>query len=264
MLKAQLPTATIVAPSNGICTGVKYTFTTNTNNTPTSYNWTVFPASQVSVSAGTTNSFIELTFGKAGLYTMSLNVANSFSNSFSVKTVSVTQMAHASFNASLNTVGFPNQLVLTNYSTYTASTSWLYSDTGTPDTTPSTVKDYTTSGSYTVTLLAFGNNGCNDTSAYAFRVSDSSGITLPNIFTPNKDSVNDIYKPIARGIKSMNAWVYNRYGTLICSWDKINGYWDGYTTSGEPCAAGIYFCVLEATGFDGKTYKLKKNITLVR
>jgi gliding motility-associated-like protein len=263
-LKAQVPTATIVVPGNTLCTGALYTFTSTTANSPTTYSWSVFPATQVTMTPDVASPSVNITFGRAGLYTMSLNVANSTTNTTAVRIVSVTQTARAAFNASLNSVGFPNQMVLTNYSTYTVNNSWLYSDISAPDNSVHTVKDYTASGNYTVTLVAIGNNGCNDTSAYSFRIADSSGITLPNVFTPNKDSVNDILKPIARGIKTMSAWVYNRYGTLVHSWDKVNGYWDGYTTSGEPCAPGVYFVVLEATGFDGKNYKLKSKVTLLR
>ena len=62
----------------------------------------------------------------------------------------------------------------------------------------------------------------------------------------------------------MNVSIFNRYGTIIISWDRVSGFWDGHTTSGERCEAGVYFVILEATGFDGKSYKLKQSLTLVR
>ena len=62
----------------------------------------------------------------------------------------------------------------------------------------------------------------------------------------------------------MNVSVFNRYGTIIINRDRVNGFWDGHTTSGERCEAGVYFVILEATGFDGKSYKLKQSLTLVR
>jgi hypothetical protein len=66
------------------------------------------------------------------------------------------------------------------------------------------------------------------------------------------------------GISSLKARVLNRDGQLVCSWDKVNGFWDGHSTSGEDCSEGEYFIVVEATGFDGQTYKLKRVITLAR
>jgi gliding motility-associated-like protein len=112
--------------------------------------------------------------------------------------------------------------------------------------------------------VAYGVNGCNDTTSYKFRVSDSSSISLPNIFTPNGDGANDVYIPITRGISGLNAWVYNRDGVIVSNWDKPRGGWDGYSTSGEPCSDGVYYIVVNAFGFDGKVYKLKSSITLIR
>jgi gliding motility-associated-like protein len=194
---------------------------------------------------------------------MTLTVSNGSGSSTAVTNVSVTQNAIASFNASLNAVGYPNQMILTNYSSNQISSQWLYSDAPS-DNTPSTTKDYTISGNYTISLIAYGANACNDTSVYSFRIADSSGITMPNIFTPNNDSINDVFKPRARGIVSMNVWVYDRFGTLMTHWDKPQGYWDGRNTSGDPLSAGVYFYVLEASGFDGKSYKLKGNVSLLR
>ncbi len=262
--KAQTPTATIVAPSATLCSSKSLTFTSITTNTPTAYSWSISPTASVGVLPDKTSPTIVLTFSNSGVYVLSLNVSNSFSNSTTTKTITVTKSAKASFNASLTSIGFPNQLNLTNYSTNALSYNWLFSDVAAVDNNINTVKSYTASGSYSVTLISFGALGCNDTSRYAFRLADSSSIYLPNVFTPNNDSVNDIFKPITRGIKELNVWIYNRYGVIIFSSDKVNSFWDGYTTSGEPCQSGIYFCVAEAIGFDGKTYKLKGNLTLIK
>ncbi len=263
-LKAQIPTAIIITPTIAPCTGVALTFTTSTTNTPTAFSWSVLPSNSVAIVPDKTNPFITLTFAKGGVYTLSLQVSNATGTTSSFKTFTVIQNALASFNASFTNVGFPTTLNLTNYSTNGINNVWSYNDVPTTDVSYSAIKNYTASGSYSVTLIEYGSLGCNDTSVYAFRLSDSSGVTIPNIFTPNNDSINDIFRPIARGIEKMNVWIYSRYGTFIYSWDKPHGFWDGYTSSGEPCAAGIYFCVLEATGFDGKSYKLKGSVTLVK
>jgi gliding motility-associated-like protein len=262
-VKSQAPTATIVAPSGTLCTGTTYSFTSNTTNSPETYKWTIFPATSLTISPDHASPFININFGRGGIYQFSLQVSNPSGTTTATYSVYVNQKAIASFNASLTTTGFPAQMVLTNYSSYTVHNTWFYSDAAS-DTLVNTVKNYTASGSYSIMLVAYGKGGCNDTSGYAFRIADSSGITMPDIFTPNNDSVNDIYRPIARGISSLKAWIYNRYGTLIYNWETVNGFWDGYTTSGNPCQPDVYFCVLEATGFDGKSYKLKSKVTLLR
>ena len=74
---------------------------------------------------------------------------------------------------------------------------------------------------------------------------------IPNVFTPNNDSVNDVlaFKICDQIIRTT---IYNRWGNVIFATDKINYYWDGKTTSGEQCLDGNYFYVIET---EEKKYK---------
>lgn len=89
-----------------------------------------------------------------------------------------------------------------------------------------------------------------------------SNLLLPNVFTPNYDSINDVFRPITDEIVELEFAIYNRYGNLIFETKRVRGFWDGRTTSGEPCSDGVYFCVLTATGVDGRTYKEKTFVQL--
>lgn len=89
-----------------------------------------------------------------------------------------------------------------------------------------------------------------------------SNIVLPNVFTPNFDSINDIFKPYLDEIVELNFSIFNRYGNLVFETSRLNGFWDGRTSSGEPCKDGVYFCILNATGIEGKKYKEKTFIQL--
>src|SRR5690606_14984248 len=151
----------------------------------------------------------------------------------------------------------------TNYSSNYNALVWRFSDGGT-DSSLHLNKNITGSGPHEVDLIAFGVNGCNDTSRYAFFVDNSSEITLPNIFTPNNDGVNDVDRPAIKGISQPKAMVFSREQLMVHSWEKVNGFWDGRTTSGEPCADGVYFIAVEATGFDQKKYSINGTITLLR
>ena len=266
-VQAQAPTATIVSPGTVFCTSSSYspsyTFSANTTNTPTSFNWNVTPSTSVTILPNIISPSITLQFGKSGMYSLSLTVSNGSGSVTTSTTFSVTQSAHASFNASLNTVGYPSQMNLTNYSTFTTGVQWFFND-ATSDNNPNTVKTYTSSGKDTITLVALGKNGCNDKSTYGFVIPNNSEILVPNIFTPNNDSINDIFKPISKGILKMNVYIYDRFGTPVYSWERPQGFWDGRNTAGEPLSSGVYFYVLEAAGFDGKSYKLKGNLTLLR
>jgi gliding motility-associated-like protein len=89
-----------------------------------------------------------------------------------------------------------------------------------------------------------------------------SGIVMPNVFTPNYDSINDVFKPLLDEITEMEFTIFNRYGNLIFETNRLHGFWDGRTTSGEACTDGVYFCILSATGVDGKKYKEKTFVQL--
>lgn len=261
-ISAQVPTATIGALSNTICTERIITFTSSVNNAPTTYSWSVIPANAVNFIGSVSDTSVSLQFTKPGTAIITLLVANSSSFSATSQTLIATKSAKSSFNASLTTVGFPTELTLTNFSSNQTSVEWLFNNFA-PDNNLNTTKTYTVGGAYSTTLVALGNFGCNDTSSYSFVIDDFSSIVLPNIFTPNEDGANDVYKPILKGIKEIDVTIYNRYGTLIHKWDRVGGKWDGYTTSGVKCSAGTYFIILTATGFDGKKYNMKNTITLI-
>lgn len=73
--------------------------------------------------------------------------------------------------------------------------------------------------------------------------SDYPQIIIPNVFTPNNDGVNDIFK-FNLNSKILNTTIYNRWGNVIFKTENRNHYWDGHTTSGEECADGTYYYII--------------------
>lgn len=262
--RAQIvPLFGIVTTSSLQCTGIPISYSAAVPPTTQSYTWSIQPVKGLVAFSDLNSPTLSVTFTTTINYTITLSVPNATGIAVTFITVSPNRKANASFNAALTNSGFPAQLMLTNYSTNSVKSKWLFNDAPV-DSSDNVVKNYAASGSYSVTLLALGTLGCNDTSTYTFRISDSSSVVLPNVFSPNGDDANDLYRPITTGISLLNAWVYNRYGLLIARWDKVKGFWDGHTTTGEVCDEGQYIIILEAIGFDGKDYKLKNTITLVR
>lgn len=231
---------------------------------PTTYTWSIIPNNSSTKLSNINAPNITITSSVITTFTLVLEVERGDFSALTSSVITISDYPKASFNASFNQIGFPNQLNLTNYSTNNISNLWIYSDTPKVDSSFNAVKNYTTSGNYTVTLISIAKQGCSDTASYSFFIPDSSNVILPNVFSPNNDNINDIYKPITKGISSLSAKIFNRNAVLINAWEGDGGFWDGYTNSGEPCASGEYFIILNATGFDGKTYKLQSHITLLR
>ncbi|MCC6371556.1 MAG: gliding motility-associated C-terminal domain-containing protein [Bacteroidia bacterium] len=260
-----LPTASIVSASALRCTGLPVNLAAASNqSTGLTYVWAILPAKGYSALSATNGTNLSITFTANLTYTILLSVSDGTNTATTNTIFAVSKTPKAAFNASLNTAGFPTELVLTNFSGNAITSSWLFSDQSTASNSTDLVRAYNAPGNYSVTLVAGGLNGCNDTSRYDFEIPKSSSIILPNVFTPNNDDVNEVYRPFVVGISTLKARIYNRYGIIVCSWDRVNGFWDGYTTSGEPCSAGEYFIVVEALGFDGQSYKLKSYLTLAR
>jgi gliding motility-associated-like protein len=82
---------------------------------------------------------------------------------------------------------------------------------------------------------------------------------IPNIYTPNNDGINDIFKIKICDTTNFNLTIYNRWGIKIFETTNHNQGWDGRTTSGEECMDGNYFYVLET-----KEKKIKGFVQLIR
>ena len=97
---------------------------------------------------------------------------------------------------------------------------------------------------YTLGLLLALNslNGLSQTS-----------ITIPNIFTPDGDGINDVFKIQSSGYDQLICTIYNRHGEPVYRFYGLNGSWDGFTHAGIKVTAGVYFVFLEVSLSDGNS-----------
>lgn len=124
---------------------------------------------------------------------------------------------------------------------------------------------YDIPGVYDVRLIASDNN-CLDTAFSTITVTGVSSIgEIANIFSPNGDGTNDNFYIPCVGMKTLEVFIYNRYGNIVYEWTGKNGYWDGYTyPAGQPVPDGLYFYYLKGIGFDQVEYDLNGQLTLLR
>lgn len=91
-------------------------------------------------------------------------------------------------------------------------------------------------------------------------------LMLPNTFTPNGDGINDVFRPfIYRNIRSVQCWIYDRWGSLVAKSTDIQRLWDG-THNGRPAIEGTYYYVIEAEldTREKRTFRKAGSITLLR
>ncbi len=87
---------------------------------------------------------------------------------------------------------------------------------------------------------------------------------VPTGFSPNGDGTNDILRPLALGLKSVNTFrVYNRWGQLLFATSQIGAGWDG-TFKGAIQEAGTYVWFAEGTDYSNNILKRKGTVVLIR
>lgn len=243
---------------------------TGLNDTQVNYFWKAGSASSSSTGVNGKSTY---TVTQTGIYYATItNIANGCVKTGS--TLVVGDSLIASFDASPVSGYAPLNVTFYNNSSTSANDSqgitalWDFGngrDTTTNASFLSPSTTYLNSGTYTVVLYANKGN-CLDSSMKFITVEIPSELTIPNIFTPNGDGVNDIYFLKTSSLTEIKAVVYDRWGHIVYELDSTNGNiaWDGKNQYGKDCAEGVYYYLIKSTGKDGKDYDKKGTITLVR
>ncbi len=103
-----------------------------------------------------------------------------------------------------------------------------------------------TYGTYSVEI---GYGGCKSFDAVLIDTIDCShSYATSNVFTPNGDGVNDVFKPSElHNILNFTMVIYNRWGQEVFNSVYPNMFWDGNLTDGRPAPAGVYNFIITYT-----------------
>ena len=113
-------------------------------------------------------------------------------------------------------------------------------------------------------LIATTLEGCSAKDTINIKINYNSEIFVPNAFTPNNDSYNDILKPKLIGIRGLKYFsVYNRYGQLVYKTTTTNTGWDG-RVKGTPQNTDTFVWIVEAVDFKGRVLFKKGTTILIR
>lgn len=90
-----------------------------------------------------------------------------------------------------------------------------------------------------------------------------SALKCPNAFSPQTSpGVNDEWRVSYKSLISFECHIFNKWGTeLFSTTDPATG-WDG-RYGGKYVPAGVYYYVINATGSDGRKYKLAGDINII-
>ena len=122
-------------------------------------------------------------------------------------------------------------------------------------------------------MLFRSSTGCTDTASLELLAKSGYILYVPNIFSPGKGSM---YYVCGQGVKSIFFVIYDRWGKKIFENDdatrkdncgthccQIGKGWDG-KFNGKDLSPQVFVYYIEAELENGKEFKEKGNITLVR
>jgi gliding motility-associated-like protein len=252
------PTINASSSSSVGCLPFCVSFTENTSTTTTNINYNFGDGNT------TSNSNPNYCYTVSGTYTVTVIATNTVLGCSSSYTLPITALnsAVADFNISPSNVVTSGTSV--NYSNNSSNaSSYIWADACLTNTTATTDYNntYADTGSCCITLIAANVAGCNDTITKCITIIKDVVIVIPNVFTPNGDGKNDVFKITSNGLKSLNCVIYDRWGLKMYEWDGIKGFWDGNTKGGS-APDGTYFYIINYTDLLDKSTTEKGYLNL--
>jgi gliding motility-associated-like protein len=267
------PPATVALPAATInCGASTTTLTAGTTTTSTSYSYTWSGPLNAGMSCPGGVGCYSTTTNMPGLYFVSiLNTVNGCRSTNSVNVVAGSLNVQLTPNPSTGfaplNVNFENTSPFTSNGG-TVTTIWSYGNGITASTTslsntysvsgfPDGNTTYQSAGTYTVLLMmtqVSGTASCAGTATALVTVELPSELSIPNVFTPNGDGVNDNFTLQTTNLGEISCTIFDRWGVKMhdVKSDKGNISWDGKNFSGKEVPDGTYFYILKTTGKDGK------------
>ena len=116
-------------------------------------------------------------------------------------------------------------------------------------------------GDITYTVVASTASGCSATGTIVIGAATTTGILVPNAFTPNHGGGgNDILRVNTFGVQLKYFRVYSRWGQLVFATADAGAGWDG-SIGGQPAVTGAY--VWMAAGVDDHGRPVERNGTVL-
>lgn len=206
------------------------------SSTPLTYLW--------DFGNGTTSTLPNpvVEYAQQGVYTPSLVVTsqNNCSDSFIFpQALDVEESPIAGFSLSHSVLSsFDAKLVFTDQSSFATNCTIFWGD-GTFTSNCDTSHQYSSPGYYTVMQVVENQLGCADTAILEVEVESEFVFWIPNAFTPDKNNLNDVFKPTVFGVRDYTFSIFDRWGVKIFETSDFTQGWDG-TYKNASCKMDVY------------------------
>jgi gliding motility-associated-like protein len=123
----------------------------------------------------------------------------------------------------------------------------------------------TTQTIYSTTALTYllsvtDDNLCSAQKTVSVDESCTATLHVPNIFTPNNDKLNDVFKPVVRSaVDRFSISIINRWGEEVFHSVDINHGWDGKNSP-----EGVYIVYVTYSIYGKEAKSIRSTLTLLR
>ncbi|MCB0396315.1 MAG: PKD domain-containing protein [Flavobacteriales bacterium] len=141
--------------------------------------------------------------------------------------------------------------------------SWDFGD-GHRDSVQHTHHTYQDTGWFDVTLIVEDDHACRDTLLDKVYVEPVVSFYVPNVFSPNGDGMNDVFKVYSTYIKEYRLLIFDRWGNQIFITHNTENGWNGMGRNGRPMPEDVYVYRIDYVDAFQRVKQRVGSVTLVR
>jgi len=209
------------------------------------------------------------TYTTAGFFDVTLTVTSTeicFETSSITKPqyVNVFELPTSIFSASPKIVSIFEPIVEVNDQSIGNTNCTYFFGNGETTTNCDYIQQYSDTGYFTITQIVVDEKGCRDTSTQIIYVSPEYRFFIPNTFTPNTDSKNDVFKPVMTGVKEYEFFIFNRWGEIVFKTNDTSEGWNGNGKYDNPAPQGVYLYKIKLKNDFNKIELFQGHVNLIR
>ncbi|MDO9186561.1 MAG: PKD domain-containing protein [Bacteroidia bacterium] len=183
-----------------------------------------------------------ISYSSAGNYPVSLTITSEYGCKDTAVlptpiTVNPTPIAGFTLNPTIVTISDP-YITMSDQSSLASDCEVFWGD-GSSSINCDSMHKYTTIGKYTVMQVVENLSGCYDTAYSDITIQAEFFFWIPNAFTPNKNELNEIFKPNVMGVHDYSYLIFDRWGTKIFETTNTEEGWNGHYKN-KLCKSDVY------------------------
>lgn len=177
--------------------------------------------------------------------------------------VNVITQPIAGFSTSQDSMVFGDLIYINNLSEHATELEYVFSSGYTTHEWEPTYT-FPSVGMHTITQYATNEYACIDTASVDVYTFLEYNIWVPNVFTPDGDQLNDIFKPVCHNIESYRLQIYSRWGEQLFNQEGESPYWSGVNIDGSLCKQDTYVYYIEYFTPEKKFGRIEGFVILLR